>query len=569
MTTEITGLVTAQRFAAGMAAAHAGAIASVESFRASVTTAGVTGDAVTAADRAAEAQTTAAAAWQRAHTALLEQDPVAEAYAAAPDAGGKEFLTEAGGPAAAASSLISSSPKERQMTAEHPPLPDKLRLAGRILLGPGEQFAGSDLLKDREGTLLLGAAVDTPDGRQVHLGVPIDPDDRKRWRGAHAPAQETEYDEDDDTDYAVDTGADTTVLLDAADAARLGELAEEVISRATAANREYKQVSEDCERLTDERTVLEVKRFGAAGAERKMRLDSEFAQQRKFQQFRRRSMDECASRLCPEDRVRYDALQAQIDAGGVHAWEPGQQERAAAMCGLSAEEYRELRELTKIPFQQRTREQSERVAQLAPYFAPPRSTPLEQQQALICGLTVEELRELQALEKIPARDRYPSQQARIDELDNSPRGATAATPAKTRRMRGRYCSYQNAHHSVKLEYAITRENLVAVEATARPLELADAARLAQVTADLEAANQRFEDLAGAVTASAEIPARNGGALVIEGVQQDENGGVTYKIDRKPADAEEDWTCGDNGGDPYTATAGGLRKVAALLRALAS
>jgi hypothetical protein len=96
-TTEITGLTSAQQFAAGMAAAHAGAIAHTESFRASVTNAGVTGTAVSAADRAAAAQADAAAAWQRAHAALLEQNRIAEAYAANPDAGSREFLTDAGG----------------------------------------------------------------------------------------------------------------------------------------------------------------------------------------------------------------------------------------------------------------------------------------------------------------------------------------------------------------------------------------------------------------------------------------------------------------------------------------
>ncbi|MEU0082019.1 hypothetical protein ABZY58_29315 [Micromonospora tulbaghiae] len=66
----------------------------------------------------------------------------------------------------------------------------------------------------------------------------------------------------------------------------------------------------------------------------------------------------------------------------------------------------------------------------------------------------------------------------------------------------------------------------------------------------------------------EIPARNGGALVIEALQEEEEeGGVSYRVDRRPADADEQWSVG-YATDPYTTTAAGLRKLGRLVRDLA-
>ncbi|HKT03496.1 MAG TPA: hypothetical protein VJT31_28545 [Rugosimonospora sp.] len=66
----------------------------------------------------------------------------------------------------------------------------------------------------------------------------------------------------------------------------------------------------------------------------------------------------------------------------------------------------------------------------------------------------------------------------------------------------------------------------------------------------------------------EVPARNGGALVIEAMQEEEEGGVRYRVERKPADADEDWSPGSKM-DPYTATAGGMRKLANTIAAAAA
>lgn len=438
---------------------------------------------------------------------------------------------------------------------------DPLRVAGRLVLGPGEQFAGSGQVKDSDGAVVVAAAVQTPDGRQVHIGVVYD-ENRKDWRGAHAPAQETAIDDEEGEEYTVDTGADATAVLNAEDAARLGEVAEEVISRATAADKEFRQLGKDFDRLTQRSTELEAQRFAdPAQVEQWLRLDGTEAQQVKYQGRRREFMDSCAARLSPADRAAYDVLQQQIDAAGRDMWDLDNPEPAAALCGLSVEEFQEMQDLRGIDWRQRSQEQQSRLDQLEDERPPL----LEQQAALICGLSVDEFREMRRLERLRGR-RGPDEQARLTELDNSPRGATAATPGRTVRMRGSYLSYQNAHHTVKSDLAHTRRDQAALEAVARPLDAVTAAERQRVQAELDTVSNRYEELNGGVSASAEIPARNGGALVLEAIQQ-EDGGVHYRLDRRPTDADEDWSPGD-AGDPYSSTASGLRKVAKMVASLA-
>jgi hypothetical protein len=453
--------------------------------------------------------------------------------------------------------------------ADTPPrqlAPDPLKVAARLVLADGETFVGSaPAAKGADGGLLLAAAVDTPTGRQVHLGVPILDEDRKQWRGAHAPARENVVNDEDGETYGVDTGADVTVILDAADAARLPDVADDVIARATAADKEFRQLCMDYERLYQERAALEAQRFADRDqAEKKISLDAQETRELDVQLFRRRFLDECAARLDPADRAAYDALQEQIDAAGREMWEPGRDEQAAALCGLSVDEWREAQTLQSIRYLRRSREQHDRLKQLD-HGLP---ALLEQQAAIVCGLTIDEFQEMMRLERRGRAHRRPYEQARLDELDASPRGATASTARQTMQMRGRYIALQNAHHSAKTDLTRTRRDLAALEAVARPLDPDTAAELHRVSAELAAASDRHEQMAGGITASAQIPARNGGALVIDAIQQDD-GGVRYHIDRKPADADDDWYPGSISGDPFTVTAAGLRKAAALAAALAA
>ncbi|MEN3308966.1 MAG: hypothetical protein V7603_5168 [Micromonosporaceae bacterium] len=91
---EVTGLVSAQQYAAAMSEAMASQTQTTEQFVASLNTAGVNGEAVAAAQRAQELSTQASAAWTAAAAALHRQDMVRQAYALAPDAGGKRFVAQ-------------------------------------------------------------------------------------------------------------------------------------------------------------------------------------------------------------------------------------------------------------------------------------------------------------------------------------------------------------------------------------------------------------------------------------------------------------------------------------------
>jgi hypothetical protein len=134
----------------------------------------------------------------------------------------------------------------------------------------------------------------------------------------------------------------------------------------------------------------------------------------------------CNSRpaLDPADRATYTALQEQIDAAGRDVWEPGRDEQAAAVCGLNVAEFHEMQDLKATHWQFRTREQRDRLAQLDPDDRPPL---LEQQAALVCGLSIDEFLEKLRLKRIGRVRRPPHEQARLDELDASPPGATAVT----------------------------------------------------------------------------------------------------------------------------------------------
>ena len=90
---EVSGLLTAQQYAAQMSTAMANQVPMTESFMASLTSAEVTGDAVAAAARAHELSAAASQAWTEARTALDRQNTVREAYAAVPEAGTKGFVT--------------------------------------------------------------------------------------------------------------------------------------------------------------------------------------------------------------------------------------------------------------------------------------------------------------------------------------------------------------------------------------------------------------------------------------------------------------------------------------------
>lgn len=173
-----------------------------------------------------------------------------------------------------------------------------------MVLRDGEQIIGSGSVAGSEGELVLGAAVNTPSGRQVHLAVPVNTEDKTAWRGGDAPPQGTVVDEDGE-EYTVDTWADATVVLDAADAARVPQVIEDVIARAVEADKQFRQVVRDCERLQTEQARLEGHRYPGR-AEEKIRLDERVRQQQVDQ--RRRRAYELAEQTRAAAAAQMDAL---------------------------------------------------------------------------------------------------------------------------------------------------------------------------------------------------------------------------------------------------------------------
>jgi hypothetical protein len=92
-TPEVTGLGTAQLYAAGMSHACAGIASLAAQFAAGLGDQDVAGPALAAVARAQELTQAAGTAWAQAAAALDRQTAVKEAYASAPEAGGKAFVT--------------------------------------------------------------------------------------------------------------------------------------------------------------------------------------------------------------------------------------------------------------------------------------------------------------------------------------------------------------------------------------------------------------------------------------------------------------------------------------------
>ncbi|RAO03101.1 hypothetical protein [Micromonospora noduli] len=446
---------------------------------------------------------------------------------------------------------------------------DLLRVADTMVLRDGENFAGSASVRDGEGLMVLAAAVDTADGRVVHVAVPVPEESKADWKGAHTTAQESRIDPEDGDTYSVNTYSDATAIIGADDVAELPARVDDVIAQAAKVDREYRQLIRKSDRLHKERLQLELARFAdAADAALQLRLDSSERQHYRCQQRRWAYVQDCLDRLGPDDRAGYEDLQRRIAAAGVDRFEPGREDLAAEVCGLTVREYRELVDIRRKPRHARTRDEQTRHDVLSGDRKP---LLLAEQAAIIHGLSVDEYREWEALTNLgeprtagpyrSARGRTPEQQARYNMLQSSPRGATGATPGQTMQIRSQFDAYQRAHHSDKLTWTAERLERAELAARARPLDQVDAARLKQVIAEYDKINDRCEALGGEITARVEIPGHHNAKLVVEAVQREEDGGVDYQVRCVPPNAAEDGSLGD---DPYRTTASGLRKLAKTL-----
>ncbi|WP_089156024.1 hypothetical protein [Micromonospora sp. NBS 11-29] len=392
-------------------------------------------------------------------------------------------------------------------------------------------------------------------------------------------AQKTVLDEDGE-ECTVDTGADATAVLDAVDAASLPEQIDAMIATAVAADKKYRRLVKESNRLYDERLRLESRRFPGRGEE-KIRADWQVEHALKYQGARRREYEQVADRLSPQDRAVYDERQRRIDAAGRDGWEPGREVEAAEVCGVTPEQFAEITAIERVDGRRQSSEQVKRVNELkygsGDFLNPILPPLLEQQAALVCGLTPAEYREMERLEAIRPQRRYAyldgrrmrtdAEQARLDELYAATGGVTGANQRETHKLRTRYRTGLETHHNGKWDLAEARVEQAAMEVTAQPLDPPTAAALQRFTADMDAIGRVLDERGGWPSATVEIPARNGGALVIEALQEEEEGRVSYRVDRRPADADEQWSVG-YATDPYTTTAAGLRKLGRLVRDLA-
>lgn len=164
---------------------------------------------------------------------------------------------------------------------------DKLKLASRIQLGEGEKLLSSRKFKTArdDGSMdLLAAEVDTPNGREVRLGV-IDQDDSKRWaagpdpqrtaRMAEIRAERDQLDEDDPRfeelydelaeleSEADDVGFNRTATLTPAAITQLHGTLAEAAAKAQEWSRAWRQFGQDHEAEISEHVDLaEVERRG-------------------------------------------------------------------------------------------------------------------------------------------------------------------------------------------------------------------------------------------------------------------------------------------------------------------
>ncbi|WDQ00098.1 hypothetical protein PVK74_30475 [Micromonospora chalcea] len=149
-------------------------------------------------------------------------------------------------------------------------------------------------------------------------------------------------------------------MLDAVDAARLPEQIEAVTATAVAADKEYRGLIKERNRLYDERLRLESRRFPGRGEE-KIRADWRVEHSLKYQGVRRREYEQVADRLSPQDRAVYDARQRRIDAAGRDGWEPGREVEAAEVCDVTPEQFAEITAIERVDG---CRQSSEQVKQV-------------------------------------------------------------------------------------------------------------------------------------------------------------------------------------------------------------
>lgn len=206
------------------------------------------------------------------------------------------------------------------------PLADKLRLARRVQLQPGQALTGSAAVNDGEGGIACVAGVSGRYGPTVLLGVPIANEDKTSWRGANLGS---------------------TVPLSSADVDLAVAELERVVADGKASQPHTKDLWDREQAAYDEMERLQRARYAtAAAAEEKIAADAKVQQETNIQASRLRTAQPAVRNLDPALRAQYDDLERQWrEACDRDRQWAIREQQGVLVTGLSLEELRELYDL--------------------------------------------------------------------------------------------------------------------------------------------------------------------------------------------------------------------------------
>jgi hypothetical protein len=383
---------------------------------------------------------------------------------------------------------------------------DRLKVAARAAVEPGEQVTGSGSVADSEGVLAVALGTNGPGGPRVRLGLGIYPEDKKSWRGANRGS---------------------TAVLDRATVEHLAAVVDQVIADAKRAGAEFADFCKRGDAAEDAVQALERRRFdNDSTAEDRIHLAQQIKHAERVQRSRQADLDQFEARLDADTRAALALLQRQIDATASHSErERLRLAKQTTASGLTAAEFEELLTLDDVA-----------------------TKPWRYIDLLRRHRPAEEAAKARA------------DKTRADEL------AAKARPGTSSRW-GSYRSLTDAIHSTEPEIAAMKDRLAEMDAQARPLSTDDAAALYNARAVLARYHDEFDKTAGYACATAVVPAGWGDVMIEAILEEEGRGKVTYCMGVRPPGAAADWSPGDAGGDPFRPTPGVMRKVVALLRSL--
>jgi hypothetical protein len=472
-----------------------------ETLQMSSSTLGHLRDGAAAVRAAAAALGTAGEQLQAALTDFNDRDgQVGDAVAEAGNLMRPEGYTETfGQPTPSAHAREASMPTDTP-AAGTAPTPDKLKLSARMALQAGEHVAGSDAMDAPEG-IVCAVAVASPHGPRVHVGLNIGDEDKNRWRGE-------------------DKGS--TLVLDPAAAQQLQQAADDMAAAEQAGRDRDRELRSNATALEKQRDRLLKKRYGDQ-AEAIGELLDEIDTHQFNLRLNAKHLDDFPAMLGPDDRAAYDSVDAEI---------------AAEIAKLPLDTDLETHHVVD----------QRRIGELR-----------KQQKAILAGVTPDELRTLEYLERKHPKTRTWDEEQQLQRLHNAPGGVQERSrfgdgkniinfDGAARMIDDEVIGIARSQRSINLLRSRTAPNPDLDE----PLAVADAAFQ-------QADNELFEYRDGTRLGTGEVPAQWGSLAWSTTI--DEDGRIRHDLDRRPPDAEPDW---EPGGDPVRLTLAGVRKFTGLV-----